>query len=315
MVDSDWASALEILKGFQGEIFYEEPLSKHTSFKIGAAAAAVVFPKNLADLGILRDFTLKHHAPLFILGLGSNILAPDSRFPYLVMKTTKLSSGANKPAELLNGVIRTDASLSVAAFLRTAASSGWDGFDFLSGIPGTLGGVVAMNGGTHLGETSDRLLSVQTFSFALNGGLREYTADALKMSYRKNHFLGPAEIVVSATWKYEAGDPAAIREKLDLLFRRRKETQPLDYPSCGSVFKNPRDSGLRAWEVIEKLGLRGHRIGGAQFAEKHPNWILNLGSARAVDVVGLIELAKRRARDELGIEIQEEVKILSSKLV
>jgi UDP-N-acetylmuramate dehydrogenase len=132
----------------------------------------------------------------------------------------------------------------------------------------------------------------------------------MAFDYRRNLFLPREHVVTGVTWRIDREEPMEVRKRIDETLERRKSTQPVDFPSCGSVFKNPRSAGLRAWEVVDKLGLRGHRIGGAQFAPKHSNFIINLGSARAEDVRGLIELAKRRARAELGVELEEEVKYL-----
>jgi UDP-N-acetylmuramate dehydrogenase len=269
----------------------------------------IAVPKSESDLELLRERILRESLSFRVIGLGSNLLAPDAGIEALVIKTTKLNSSLLEATP--NGV-RIGSGVAVAALLRKAAAEGWDGFEAISGIPGTIGGVVAMNGGTHLGEAAERIMSVKTFSFEASGSaVRTYSGKELSFSYRKNHFLRPTDLVLEALWRVEVGEPTVIREKLDALYRRRKETQPLDFPSCGSVFKNPRDSGLRAWEVVEKLGLRGHRIGNAQIAEKHPNWILNLGGAKAVDVLALIDLVKSRAKAELGVEMNEEVKILA----
>lgn len=303
-----WVDELRSIHGFSGDLLFSEPLAKHTYFKIGGPATAIALPKSESDLRILRELIQKFSIPFRFLGLGSNILAPDSGVDALFIKTTKLNLDITSETQ----GIRVGASVAVASLLRKAASEGWDGFESISGIPGTIGGVIAMNGGTHLGEAKDRVLEVRAFS--LDPTQPEWTTfsgDALSFSYRKNHFLKSHHLIFDTLWKITSGDPTLIREKLDLLFRRRKETQPLDFPSCGSVFKNPREAGLRAWEVIEKLGLRGHRIGNAQIAEKHPNWILNLGGAKATDVVALIELVKSRALKELGVEMHEEVKFLS----
>lgn len=303
----NWVDRLKRLGGFEGEIAFDEPLSKHTYFKIGGPARALATPRTTGDLEILGRFVVAERVPFFLLGLGSNLLVRDAGFDGLCVKTTKLPAAIAEEA----GGIRAGAGVPVAAFLRKAAAEGWDGFEAISGIPGTIGGIVAMNGGTHLGETADLILEVRTFDLLRpESPARARGKEDLAFSYRKNHFLGPGEIVIDSLWKLARGEPGKIREKLDSLYRRRKETQPLDFPSCGSVFKNPRESGMRAWEVIDRLGLRGHRIGNAQIAEKHPNWILNLGEARAADVIGLIELAKTRAKSELGVTLVEEVRTL-----
>ncbi len=302
----EWTSNLKSLPGFSGEILFNEPLAKHTYFKIGGPARALVVPKSVEDLRILSRFIDVNKIEYRFIGLGSNLLVPDEGVSYLCIKTTKISAVMEKMAD----GIRIGASVPVAAFLRKAAGEGWAGFEAISGIPGTIGGIVAMNGGTHLGEASERLLEVRTLDLKNPlDDLRVRKGGELTFSYRKNHFLSPSEIVIDSLWRLEMGEPEKIRDHLDGLYRRRKETQPLEYPSCGSVFKNPRSSGLRAWEVIDRLGLRGHRIGNAQFSEKHPNWISNLGSARASDVLALIELAKSRAASELGIELSEEVRV------
>lgn len=302
-----WAAELKSLSAFTGDVLIDEPLAKHTYFKIGGPARALVIPKSLDDLRLLSRFIKELGIEFRFIGLGSNLLAPDDGVPFLCIKTTKVSNVTTNEA----AGIRIGASVPVAAFLRKAAAEGWAGFEAISGIPGTIGGIVAMNGGTHLGEASDRLLEVRTFDLGNpEGELLIRAGKELSFSYRKNHFLSPTEIVVDSLWRLEPGDPEKIRELLDGLYRRRKETQPLEYPSCGSVFKNPKSSGLKAWEVIDRLGLRGHRVGNAQFSEKHPNWISNLGNAKASDVLALIHMAKARALAELSVELSEEVRLL-----
>ena len=301
-----WDEKIRELSGFSGELLFSELLSKHTYFKIGGPAKVLAIPKSESDLIALGNFAATAGITPFVLGLGSNLLVRDEGFDGLCIKTTKLPGTITEEA----GGIRISSGVPVATFLRKAATEGWDGFESISGIPGTIGGVVAMNGGTHLGEASDLLLEVRTIDLKNPVITRVRKKEELSFSYRKNHFLGSTEVVLDSLWKLTRGDPTSIREKLDSLYRRRKETQPLDFPSCGSVFKNPKESGLRAWEVVERLGLRGHRIGNAQIAEKHPNWILNLGEAKSSDVIALIDLVKSRAKSELGVTMSEEVRIL-----
>jgi UDP-N-acetylmuramate dehydrogenase len=302
-----WVEALRKMAPFSGECLFDEPLSKHTFFKIGGPASAMVVPKSIEDFVTLGKFIGVEKVPFYFLGLGSNLLVRDEPIDALFIKTTKIPT----KIEVEPSGIRIGGGVAEASRQRKATESGWDGFQSISGIPGTIGGVIVMNGGTHLGEAADLILEVRTLDLAApDAKIRTRSKEELKFSYRKNHFLGPQEIVIDSLWKYSLGNPAEIRMKMDSLYRRRRETQPLEYPSCGSVFKNPKDSGLRAWEIVEKLGLRGHQIGKAQIAEKHPNWILNLGGASAVDVIALIDLVKTRAKGELGVTMTEEVKIL-----
>lgn len=296
-IESDRAS-------FQGTILFDEPLAKHTYYRIGGNAPVLVQPKGLEDLRLVRAWIRETGTPYFVMGLGSNLLVGDEGIDALVVKVSKLDLGIEAIDETS---VRTGASVSVSSFLRRASSEGWAGLEWMTGIPGCIGGVVCMNAGTHLGEAKDALRELRTFSLSGESESKTYGPGDFRFEYRKNLFLPKDEIILSATWSIRRDDPARVKALIDETLVRRKATQPLDYPSCGSVFKNPRDSGKRAWEVVEALGLRGHRIGGAQISEKHPNFIVNLGGAKAADVRALIDLVRARAQAEMGIEMVPEV--------
>jgi UDP-N-acetylmuramate dehydrogenase len=288
---------------FSGVLLFEEPLSRHTYYRIGGPAELLAQPRSVEDLSWLHQALLETGARSFLLGFGSNILAHDDGFRGVVIGTRKLDLTVT---ELASGRVRTGAGVAISTFLRRASEQGWGGLEFLTGIPGSIGGAVRMNGGTHLGESSSALDSVEVFS--LKSGLaREVSGEELRFQYRKNLFLGPDDLVVGATWRYQEAAPSEVKARIDSTLLRRKETQPLDAPSCGSVFKNPLAHGMQAWQVVDRLGLRGHRIGNAQISPKHSNWIVNLGEAKAADVRALIEEVKRRAQNELGIPMEEEV--------
>ncbi len=241
------------------------------------------------------------------------MLVSDAGFNGLIIRTNRLNVNMNRSPE--TGLVMTGSSVPISSFLRRACQEGWGGLEFLTGIPGYVGGAVIMNGGTHLGETSSRLKEVEwlRLGVSISSELEKISENQFKYAYRKNSFVPADAIIYSATLQVDNAEPAEVKKVIDETLVRRKATQPLDYPSCGSVFKNPREHGLLAWQVIEKLALKGHRIGDAQIAEKHSNWIINLDSARASDVWALIELIKRRAKIELGIEMEEEVKWLGEK--
>jgi UDP-N-acetylmuramate dehydrogenase len=303
MSATDWF--LENRATFTGELLFEEPLLKYTYYRIGGPAALMAIPKSREDLAWIREGLRVSGLPLFVLGLGSNILAADEGFPGVVVRTNRLNLEIVKESET---VIRAGGSVANSTLLRRAASEGWGGLEFLTGVPGSVGGAVVMNAGTHLGEASGALESVEWVSLSPNEeGPRTFGASELKYQYRKNLYLPSRGVVLSARWRVEMREPAVVKKLIEETLSRRKATQPLDYPSCGSVFKNPKESGLSAWQVIDRLGLRGHQIGDAQFAEKHSNFIINLGGARAADVRALIELAKSRALSELHVKIEEEV--------
>jgi UDP-N-acetylmuramate dehydrogenase len=296
---------------FQGEVREHESLARHTYYRIGGPARLLIIPRTPSDLAWISEGIVAEKTPFEVLGLGSNYLVSDEGYDGVVIKLTRLDLGV----ELLpSGRLRTGASVAVSSLLRRAAQEGWGGLEFLAGVPGSIGGVIAMNAGTHLGEAKDRVRRVSSLQvFGKDAGsVFDYEGDALKFEYRKNLFLPEGSLVTSCEWEIESKDSNDVKAAIDATLARRKASQPVDYPSCGSVFKNPRAHGLHAWQVVDRVGLRGYRIGDAQFAEKHSNFIINLGKAKAVEVRALIELAKLKAKEELGISLEEEVKYLGS---
>jgi UDP-N-acetylmuramate dehydrogenase len=297
---------------FRGELLWDEPLSRHTYYRIGGPALLLAFPRGEDDLSWLGQGIMAGGLPHFFLGSGSNVLASDLGFPGVVIRCTRLDSTIEPLAAPGTGgelLVRTGAGVSISSLLRRSAQEGWGGFELWTGIPGSVGGAVAMNAGTHLGETQAIAESVRLFSLRTLS-TREVRGDGLRFFYRGNRFLGPDEVVVSAVWRVASRPPEEVAAVIRETLARRKASQPIDYPSCGSVFKNPKDSGLHAWQVIEKVGLRGYRVGGAEFSAKHCNFIVNLGGARSCDVQALIDEAKRRAWELLGIRLEEEVRRL-----
>jgi UDP-N-acetylmuramate dehydrogenase len=242
------------------------------------------------------------------MGLGSNLLVSDLGFRGVVIRSNRYNLGI----EAIDATqIRVGSSVPISMLLRKAITQGWDGLEFLAGVPGSVGGIVTMNAGTHLGETRDALLESEVFHLRGNEDTpRRYSGETLRYSYRTHHYLPEDAFITSAILRVKPGDPATIKATIDATLERRKKSQPVDQPSCGSVFKNPIESGMKSWQVMEKLGLRGKQIGQAQFSNLHSNFIVNLGGAKAQDVRALIELAKHRARDELGVSLHEEVKYL-----
>jgi UDP-N-acetylmuramate dehydrogenase len=174
-----------------------------------------------------------------------------------------------------------------------------------------VGGAVVMNAGAHGREMKDVVRKVEALRISSpSGGIDVFEGSALAFGYRKNDFLRPDHLVLAVELEFESADAVVVKEYVRKLLEQRKASQPVDLPSCGSVFKNPVAAGMKAWQVIERLGLRGHGIGGAVFSPKHGNFIVNLGGARAGDVRALIELAQIRCRNELGFELEPEVKLI-----
>jgi UDP-N-acetylmuramate dehydrogenase len=304
-------SAFEsIAHQLQGTVEFDAPLAKVSYYRIGGPAAVLVTPKNFADLQLIYAKISEGEFRFFLLGWGSNLLFSDAGFAGVVIRMKHLFAEI-EPLE--NNRLRVGASVGGSTLLRKAQEQGWGGLAHLTGIPGSVGGMIAMNAGTHLGEMRDgcvKVRSVNLLARAAEFEIREHTPSANDFSYRHNHFLQPGELILDAELAYTPEDPEKVKMQIDELYQRRKQTQPVDFPSCGSVFMNPREHGKHAWQVIDQLGLRGEKIGNAQIAEKHSNFIINLGGALASEVRALITLVKSRARNELGIELQEEVKFV-----
>jgi UDP-N-acetylmuramate dehydrogenase len=307
---------------FSGQLSFDEPLFKHTYYRIGGPALVFAVPQTLNDLNWLAQGISVTQAPFFIIGQGSNILAFDEGYPGIIIRAHRLNFEIEAKIETLSSnevVLRTGASVAISTLLRRASIEGWGGLEFLTGIPGSVGGAVAMNAGTHLGEVNSRLKKVEVHPLIQTGGKSSapvtFQGNQLEFQYRKNLFLPRGSVVWAAEWRLEKKDPTEVKQVIDETLARRKKTQPIDYPSCGSVFKNPKSSGLSAWQVVDQLGLRGHQIGQAQFSEKHSNFIINLGGAKAEDVRALILLAKSRAQSEMGIILEEEVILLNHSSV
>jgi len=292
---------------FSGTLLFNEPLHRHTYYRIGGPASILAFPKDINDIHWLSRNIQKSQAPFFVLGQGSNVLASDSGFPGIVIRMNQVPPSVEEHRDFIS----TQASLSLTHFLRKSSQKGWGGLEFLAGIPGSVGGAIAMNAGTHLGATQTKLRQVEVLSLTDPDQRWIFTKKDLNFEYRRNLFLPKNGLIWSAQWEIDREDPKTIEKKLSLLFERRKKNQPTQLLSCGSVFKNP--PGKYAWEIMDALGLRGYRIGNAQFSEKHSNFILNLKNAQAKEVRALIVLAKQRAKTQLGITLEEEVMYLGAQ--
>jgi len=300
---------------FDGEIRFNEPLSRHGWYRIGGPAKIFCVPRSYEGLCWIREGLRETGSPFAFLGMGSNLLVSDHGFDGVIIRTTRMNLEANSFLSKESLELQIGASVLISSFLRRAAQEGWGGLEFLAGIPGSVGGAVVMNAGTHLGEAASKLIGVNYIR--MDAAISEpdsitVEGDELRFDYRKNLFLPDETVVWSTRWAATPANPADVRKILDETLARRKATQPIDLPSCGSVFKNPKGGELSAWQVIDLLKLRGYRLGGAQFSEKHCNFIVNIDAARARDVRELIDLAKRRAQNELGIRLEEEVRYLGT---
>ncbi|MEY3221073.1 MAG: hypothetical protein RIT27_2430 [Pseudomonadota bacterium] len=283
----------------RGEIRFQEPLFKHTTWRIGGVADRFFIP---ADIDDLIDFlrTTPENEPLFWLGLGSNLLVRDGGIRGTVISTIKINElscheGTRWYAE---------AGASCAKVARQTAREGFGGGEFLGGIPGSLGGALAMNAGAFGGETWHLVESVTMLN--RRGQLIERQPAEFTVNYR--HVIKPVadEFFISAMLRFQSHNKNA--QHIKALLEKRKETQPIGLPSCGSVFRNPHP--LFAAKLIEEAGLKGFQVGGAQVSEKHANFIINRGNATAQNVEELIAKIISTVKERFGVQLHPEVHII-----
>jgi UDP-N-acetylenolpyruvoylglucosamine reductase len=290
-------------EGLRGEMLHDEPMSRHTSWRAGGLAQRMYRPADLADLQCFLRQTPTDE-PLAAVGLGSNLLVRDGGFRGTVL----LMVGALTELRLEgDGAIYAQAGVAGAKLARFAASNNLCGAEFFVGIPGTLGGMLAMNAGCYGGETWQKVQRVQVLT--RRGELLERTPQEYEIGYRHVvRRVAGEEFFVGAWLRFEAGDVEAARQQIKALMEKRSASQPLQLPNAGSVFRNP--PGTHAAKLIEGCGLKGRRIGGAQVSEKHANFIVNTGGATARDIEDLINTVRATVAQQTGIDLHPEVRII-----
>jgi len=283
-----------------GDLRRDEPMSKHTSWQVGGPAEYFFKPADIADLALFLK-ELNADVPVFWFGVGSNLLVRDGGLPGVVISV----AGILKQIEQTGSYqVTAGAGIPCTQLARQCIRWGLGPSEFFAGIPGTLGGALAMNAGAHGGETWERVKSVKTID--RRGELHERVPDQYEINYRS--VLGPGnEWFLEAVLKFDPAADASM-DTLKEMLERRKATQPLGLPSCGSVFRNP--PGDHAARLIEASGLKGHRIGGAEVSEKHANFIINSDDASAADVEQLITHVQQTVADQQGVDLIHEVRIV-----
>jgi UDP-N-acetylmuramate dehydrogenase len=290
----------EIARRVRGECRPEEPLAPRTSIRVGGPADLLVRPADPADLAALLAAVRELGLPLSVLGGGANTLVADAGVRGVVVRLPADFGEERAEGETL----LLSAGAPIGRLAARGHALGLVGAEFSAGIPGTLGGAAAMNAGTRLGEMKQLLTRVE---LATAQGLGFVPAAALQLAYR--HSLLPAGAVVTRVEvRLRPGDVAASRAAMEADVAHRRRTQPLHQPSFGSTFWNP--PGRFAGQLIEAVGLKGHRVGGAMFSDLHANFIVNLGGATARDVLALMRLARARVEERFGERLQAEVKLL-----
>jgi UDP-N-acetylmuramate dehydrogenase len=288
-------------QGFRGKIFLGEPLSKHTSFRIGGPADYYVYPKDLEDLGYIVDFCQREQLPRFTIGNGTNLLVSDQGFRGVVID---LSETFNH-IQCKGHVVTVGAGVALDELLKYCIQRGLSGLECLVGIPGQVGGAIRLNAGAWGGEIYDRLLSVRFLDRF--GTLERRQREEITAGYRYTDLPSDA-IIVEAQFHLAEGNPKEMEALQDSYMKERRQKQPLSLPSAGSVFKRP--EGDFAGRLIEYAGCKGLRIGDAMVSKKHANFIVNCHLASAEDVIRLMNEIQDRVMKRFGVELEPEIHTL-----
>ncbi|MED9873437.1 MAG: UDP-N-acetylmuramate dehydrogenase [Eggerthellaceae bacterium] len=303
------ASELELMRfddDFEGTIRLDEPMARHTTYRIGGPVRAFAEVNSIAALGALLKVCADENLSWFVAGKGSNLLVSDEGYDGVVITLAGEFRSWCFDDEAQHVVVGAGTMLS--RLVQEVFHHGYSGMEFAVGTPGTVGGALVQNAGTRKDWLGSRVVSVTTYDAEV--GLKRYSASDLSWGYRKSSFL-PNEVIVECELKLERAFSGNIHERMSTLLSRRKASQPLEFPSCGSVFRNPEDASAGA--LIESVGLKGKTCGGACISEKHANFIVNTGNASAEDVLTLIKMAREEVRRRYGIELETEVRFLGFK--
>ena len=287
-------------------VLWDEPMKNHTSFKIGGPAAALCVPKDRRQLRELVGFVQREGVDSWYIGNGSNLLVSDEGLNGIAIL---LDGGFDGEIELDGTVLLAPAGKKLSAVCAAACAAGLTGLEFAYGIPGSVGGAVYMNAGAYGGEMKDRLLWVEYL--APTGEIVRLEQEQLSLSYRHSRFMEEGmqgSCIVRAAFGLQRGEKAAIQSEMDRILNQRRQKQPLEYPSAGSTFKRPQ--GAFAAQLIDKCGLKGFTVGGAQVSEKHAGFVINTGKATCADVLELTRQVRECVQEKTGYLLELEVRQL-----
>ena len=291
------------------ELRRDEPMSRHTTFRVGGPAALMALPRTMEETQAVLKASNKLGIEPFFLGNGSNLLVSDGGTDRFVVKLTgRLGSGDQRE---VNGKLVEHAGAPMSGLALGALDRGLTGLEFAQGIPGSVGGGVCMNAGAYGGEMSQVVSSVTALE--PDGTVRELAARECGFGYRKSVFSGSGMLILKVSFALSQGDRAEIRAKMDDFAVRRREKQPLEYPSAGSTFKRPAPvdgQPVYAAALIDQCGLKGLTVGGAQVSEKHAGFVVNKGGATCKDIVDLMAQVRQRVFKETGVTLEPEVRYL-----
>jgi UDP-N-acetylmuramate dehydrogenase len=278
-------------------------LAPYTTFKIGGEAEYFLEVERKEELIKAIELSKEINLPVFILGRGSNLLVSDEGFKGLVLKIDF------NEIEIEENSVICGAGVSLSELLKRLTEEGLSGLEWAAGIPGTVGGAIRGNAGAFEGSMSDCIREIEALEINPEIRIKKYNKEESKFNYRSSIFKNKKDIVIiNALFELEKGNREKIKKDIEKYLNYRKEKHPLSFPSAGSIFKNPVDNS--AANLIDKSGLKGEQIGGAKVSEKHANFIVNSGEAKAEDVLELIALVKKRVKKKFGIELEEEIELV-----
>jgi UDP-N-acetylmuramate dehydrogenase len=291
-----WASGL-----IKGRVLFDAPMRQFTSMKVGGPADSLLFPKDADELKKVIRFARRKKIPFLILGKGTNLVVRDKGVRGWVINLTQ----GMKKIKIDGEMIEAEAGLSLQELVQFSIQKGLTGLEPFYGIPGTVGGGLAMNAGAWGAELKDVLLSVTLMKE--DGEIVERSRSRLRFSYR-GLVIPPSWIILKGRFQLKKGKKEKTLEQVKSYSEMRKRKQPLNYPSAGSIFKNPKEGPAGKW--IEEAGLKGFRIGQAMVSDRHANFIINLGKAKAEEVIRLMEFVEKKIYEEKGISLEREVKVV-----
>ena len=281
-----------------------EMMKEHTTFRVGGAADYFIQPKSAEELRAAFEILHRYEMPVLVIGNGSNLLVRDKGIRGAVIQIY------NRMAEITieGNTIHTKGGALLSAVAARAADKGLTGLEFASGIPGSIGGAVVMNAGAYGGELKQVVTEATVMT--KDGMILHVPAEQMALGHRLSSFMQTGEIILSVKMQLTQGNPVVIKETMDDFNSRRREKQPLEYPSAGSTFKRP--AGYFAGKLIEDAGLKGFSVGGAQVSKKHAGFVINTGSATAADIWNLCNEIQNRVQNEFGVTLEMEIQKLGS---
>lgn len=280
-------------------IYINEPMNKHTTFRIGGEADCFLQIENAEQLRGIQGYLQQLEIPYFVLGNGSNILISDKGFPGVILEIADKMSDIR----IEDNCLIAQAGALMSKIARVAYENGLTGFEFAAGIPGTIGGGVVMNAGAYGGELKHVVIAVKVLD--KEGNLLELDNETMEFGYRTSAIKNHPFIVTEVRIQLQPGEKAIIKETMDDLAAKRREKQPLEYPSAGSTFKRP--EGYFAGKLIMDAGLRGYQVGDAQVSEKHCGFVINKGTATAAEVKQLMSHVQAEVKSQFGVDLEPEV--------